>query len=78
MSPVLDEVRRIAGELFDVPVSQLNADSSPTNVENWDSVQHLNFILELEQKYDMRFDPEEIERMQSLGQIADIISGKVG
>jgi acyl carrier protein len=71
---VLDQVRRIASELFDVPVAQLNAASSPETVESWDSVQHLNLVLELEQTFGVRFAPAEIERMQTIGAIADVIS----
>jgi len=77
MNPaVLDRVRRIASELFDVPISQLNADSSPANVESWDSVQHLNLVLEMEQTFGVHFEPEEMEQMQSLGAIAEMVSGK--
>lgn len=72
---VLDQVRRIASELFDVPVAQLTAASSPETVESWDSVQHLNLVLELEQTFAVRFAPAEIEKMQSIGAIADVISG---
>src|SRR5581483_2536947 len=73
---VLDQVRRIASELFDVPLSQLTADSSPATVESWDSVQHLNLVLEMEQTFGVHFEPDEMEQMQSLGAIAEMVAGK--
>jgi acyl carrier protein len=62
--------------VFDVPLGQLNAESSPQTIESWDSVQHLNLALVLEQQFGMRFEPEDFERMQTIGAIVDVIQSK--
>jgi acyl carrier protein len=75
---VLDQVREIASDLFNVPAQQLGPDSSPDTVPDWDSVQHLNLVLTLEQKFNVQFGPEDIEQMRTLSAIADLVGKRMG
>lgn len=72
-----DEVRGIASDILGVPATRLNAASSPDTVENWDSVQHLNLVLALEEKFGLQLSPEEIEQMKTLGDTAKLIEAKL-
>lgn len=73
---VLDQVREIASDLFNVPPQQLGPESSPDTVPDWDSVQHLNLVLTLEQRFNVSFGPEDIEQMRTLSAIAELVSKK--
>ena len=70
---ILDQVRRLAAELFDAPLNSISAASTPATLENWDSIQQLNLILALEDQFGIRFEPEDMEKMQSIGQVADAV-----
>ena len=72
-----DEVRGIASDILAVPATRLNASSSPGTVESWDSVQHLNFVLALEEKFSLQLSPEEIDQMKTLGDTAQLIEAKL-
>jgi acyl carrier protein len=74
---VFNEVRQIVADLFNVPVDHVNAESSPDTFENWDSLQHLNLILALEQSSGLQFTPEEIEQMLSVHSITMLIDEKL-
>lgn len=50
--------------------------TSQQNCDKWDSLRHLNLIVELEDAFDMEFEPEEIAEMKSVDAISVIISGK--
>jgi len=76
-SETLDEVRRIAADVFGRDENLLGADSSPEQVETWDSVQHLTLVLALEARYGVEFSPEEMERMKTLGDIAGLVGSKI-
>jgi acyl carrier protein len=76
-STVFDQIRSIASDLFVVPAGQITADSSPKNIETWDSIQHLNLVLALEEKYGFQLSPEEMEQMQSIGMITTMVEGKL-
>jgi acyl carrier protein len=72
-----EQVCAIASDVFGVPVDKLSAGSSPESVENWDSMQHLNLVLAIEEKFGIQLDPEEIEQMKNLGAVAAVVDKKL-
>jgi acyl carrier protein len=72
---VLNRVQQIAS---DVLLTDVTADSSPETVESWDSVQHLNLILAIEEEYGFQFSPEEMDGAKTVGQIAGMVSARRG
>lgn len=78
MTPaVFDQIRTMASDLFGVPVDRITAASSPQTLENWDSIQHLNLVLAVEEKFGLQLSPEEIEQMKSIGETAKLIESKL-
>ncbi len=71
-----ERVRGIAADVLQVAPASLSADSSPQTVESWDSVQHLNLVLALEEQFGVQFEPDEMDAMKSIGAIAHLLSGK--
>lgn len=72
------EIRRIASDVLGVPAAQLTDASSPDSIENWDSVQHLSLVMALEQEFGLQFEPEDMERMRSIGAIETMVRAKRG
>jgi acyl carrier protein len=72
-----EQVRAIASDVFGVPVDRLSAGSSPESVENWDSMQHLNLVLAIEEKFGIQLDPDEIEQMKNIGAVAALVDKKL-
>ena len=77
MSATLEQLRAIASDIFAVPANQITADSSPETVEAWDSMQHLNLVLAVEEKFGVQLSPEEIEEMKSVGAAAALVEKKL-
>ncbi len=77
MSATLDQLRGIASDIFGVPAAKITADSSPETIETWDSMQHLNLVLAIEEKFGVQLAPEEIEEMKSVGAIAALVQKKL-
>lgn len=55
-------------------VDHLPENPSQNNVEQWDSLRHLNLIIELEMEFNVEFEPEQIAQMKSLQEIEEILS----
>ena len=39
-----NKLKKIMSELFDIEVSEINENSSPDNIEKWDSLNQMNLI----------------------------------
>jgi acyl carrier protein len=71
-----DRVRQIVADILDIDVNAVSLASSPDTIESWDSMQHLNLVLALEQTFGVTFVPEEIETMTTVGRIVDVVDAK--
>ncbi len=76
--PIQSQVLEVASDIFGAPVAALSPASSPETIENWDSVQHLNLILALESTFGIQIDPEDIDKMKTLGAVAQIVAKAKG
>jgi acyl carrier protein len=69
----LQQVRSIASDIFGVPTDKITPESSPETIENWDSMQHLNLVLAIEEKFGVQLEPEDIEQMKNIGAVAALV-----
>ena len=56
--------------------TQVQPESSPDTIPNWDSLQHLNLVLAAEQEFNVQFSPEEIEQLLSVELVAALLEEK--
>lgn len=76
-STILEQIRTMASDLFGVPRDRISAASTSETIEAWDSIQHLNLVLALEEKFGVQLSPEEIEQMKSIGEVTKLMEGKL-
>ncbi|MCR4849227.1 MAG: acyl carrier protein [Bacteroidales bacterium] len=50
---------------------------SQQNCERWDSMNHLNLIVELEMEFGVSFEPEEIAQMRNFEEVMRIVKNKM-
>ena len=63
-------------KIFNVNPESINSDSSPDNVEGWDSIAMVNLITELEQIFKVNFEILEIAEMHNMSIIESILTEK--
>ncbi|MCP8941009.1 AMP-binding protein [Alsobacter sp. SYSU M60028] len=73
---VEERVYAVAASVFNVERERLGPDSNPDGTEGWDSFAHLTLMQELEQLLSIRFSPQEIMSIESLGELVAAVRGK--
>ena len=71
-----DEILKVVSQVMNVDEEELNDESSPATITNWDSLKHMNLILALEEKFSVSFSDEEIVSMLNVKQIIETVSKK--
>ena len=71
-----EDIKRIMAAVFQVDMGSIFDDISYGNNEKWDSIHHLNLIVELESHYGVLFEPEEIQKMINIDSILSCIEQK--
>lgn len=69
-----EQVLAVMRRVFENP--NLGTDCSQTNCKKWDSMNHLNLIVELEIEFGVSFEPEEIARMVDFAAVMEILNAK--
>ena len=64
---MLDEesLKQILATVLKVPVGNIDGDTNMDTVESWDSLNHMNLILALEDAYRMRIPDDEATNITS-------------
>lgn len=62
---LVDTVSRV----LNLDPSSITPDTSPRNTAAWDSVGHINLVLELEDVFGVRFQTEEIPLLDSVAKL---------
>ena len=54
------KIKQVMSLVFEVPLEFIADDASSDNIENWDSLRHLNLILALEEEFGVSIPDEEV------------------
>ena len=64
----------LVSEVLGVPIRDVNEDSSPDSITNWDSLSHLNLVLALETEFGVSLSIEDVTEMLSVRLIRMILT----
>ena len=70
-----DRILEIMKDVFGT--EDIDRTVSQKNCEKWDSLAHLNLIVELETEFGVSFEPEEIGEMISFNLICESLKSKL-
>ena len=59
----------IVSKVFSIPIAEINDNSSPETVENWDSFHGLALVDALETEFNIQFSLSEITDVQNMSDI---------
>ena len=69
-------VREIMADIFALDATAIDQDSGMNNTPAWDSANHINLVLALEEEFRVTFDVAEIEAMTTFQDVLQTLSHK--
>lgn len=69
-------VQEIFREVFDNQNITITENTSPEEIEDWDSFNHVKLILSLEEAFDIKFDIEEVLELNKVSDIINAVKNK--
>ena len=64
-------------DLFDDDTLVLTPELTAADVPEWDSFNHINLIVAVEQRFKIKFQTAELEALHTVGHLADLIQTKL-
>ena len=75
-----DEVMKTLNEIFcnvfDDDSIVLADETNSSDIEDWDSLEQINLIVNIENEFGMMFDMAEVSDLANVGEMADLIMRK--
>jgi acyl carrier protein len=66
----------IVAEIFSIPEDSVSDEMSSKNVPEWDSMNYLLFIAELEKEFNVSFTMDQVMNAKNLGDLHRIVEAK--
>ena len=73
----LDKLSGIFKILFNRPDLELNDNLSAKDVPGWDSFNHVNLIINIEEAFGVQFTNDEVGGMQNVGSLKTLLASKI-
>lgn len=77
INEIKTKVCEIVAEICNVEVSEVSENSTVGDFPQWDSVGHLSIISQVEESFDISFEPEEMMEMEDVKDIVEAVNSKL-
>ena len=74
---IATEVQEIFRRVFGDGALQLSPQTSQDDIEEWDSLEQINILSIIEQKFGIKFDLNEVVNIKTVGDIVETAASKV-
>ncbi len=70
---IYERLNNVFRDIFDDESIVVNENTTANDIEDWDSLEHINLIVAVEQEFGMKFNMNEVTSMKNVGEMASII-----
>ena len=68
-----DKIKEILATILEIDQSDVNNETNPDTVANWDSLRHMKLVFAIEEEYGVEFTDDQIIQLTDVGTILDCI-----
>lgn len=77
MKEIFDRLNVVFREVFDNENICVNENTTSNDIEDWDSLEHINLIVAVEEEFGIKFNMNEVTNMKNVGDMANLINNKI-
>ena len=70
---IFKELDEVFQDVFDDEDIHVNENTTADDIEDWDSLEHINLVVAIENHFNMKFKMREVTAMINVGEMADLI-----
>ena len=74
---VYERLNKVFQDIFDDDSITVNENTTSNDIEDWDSLEHINLVVAVEQEFGMKFNMNEVTTMKNVGEMVDIILSRI-
>ena len=74
---IFEKITVIFREEFDDDSLVIVDETNAEDIEDWDSLAHVELVMEMEKTFDMKFNIKEVGKLANVGEMVDLIERKM-
>ena len=74
---VYETLNGVFQDVFDDESIEVNDETTSDDIEDWDSLEHINLIAAVEQEFGVKFNMGQVVSMKNVGEMVDIILSQI-
>lgn len=74
---IKNDLFQIISDLFEIGIEDIRENMTANDIEKWDSLQQLNLIMAIENKFNIRMNMDDVFNIRDIKSIIEIISDKL-
>jgi acyl carrier protein len=74
---IFNEVQEIFRDIFDDNDLVINHQTNSADIENWDSLNHINLISVIEKQFNVKFTLAELMHLKDVGLMLELLTEKI-
>ena len=74
---IFEEVTKIFRDVFDDDELIIKDETNSDDIEDWDSLEHINLVVAMEKKFNLKFNLKEVGTLANVGEMVDLIERKL-
>lgn len=75
---IFEEVQEIFRDVFDDDELEIEDSTNAEDIEEWDSLEHINLVINMEKKFSLKFNLKEVGELANVGEMVDLIERMLG
>ena len=75
---IMAKVQDILRDVVDDDTVVINDSTAAEDVADWDSTNHIRLMVGIEEAFKIRFETEDINKPETVGELVDMIRAKLG
>ena len=72
-----NKLKQVVSDILEVDIDDINENSSPDNIEKWDSLSHIKLVMAIEAEFNVKLTPDDMMDMLSVKLIKMILAEKL-
>ena len=74
---IYEQLNEVFQDVFDDEDIIVNDETTADDIEDWDSLEHINLIVAVEKKFGIKFNMGEVNKFKNVGEMVDTIMTRI-
>ena len=75
---IYERLNEVFQDVFDDDSITVNENTTSDDIEDWDSLEHINLVSAVEKEFGVKFTMGQVVTMKNVGEMVDIILAAIG